>query len=295
METPLFFKNKDYNLFGVLHEPEPNQPNKLSQPNQPNQPGQLSQQQVGVVFCHPFAEEKLISHRVMVNLARKLTAHGLTCLRFDEMGHGDSEGNFEDSTIETRLSDIRCTVDFLCENTGVERVCLLGVRFGATLAALACAYNTKIDSLILISPIVEGRSYIEQCLRSNLTTQMMTYKKIIKDRNQLVNDLLEGQLVNIDGYLINKDLYQQMADINLLNNNLAFPPNILAIQVSSKDNQTFEKNIEALYMKYKSMNGHADLLHVREDYFWKESKKYEPGKKHLEDTVANWLMKVYLP
>ena len=88
METPLFFKNINYKLFGVLHQPEH---------------GELTKPSLGIVFCHPFAEEKLIVHRVMVNLARRLTKEGIYCLRFDYMGHGDSDGNFEDSTIETRL------------------------------------------------------------------------------------------------------------------------------------------------------------------------------------------------
>ena len=113
METPFFFKTHNYNLFGVFHEPETNKHSKPS---------------VGIVFCHPFAEEKLISHRVMVNLARKLTEAGFYCLRFDYMGHGDSDGNFEASTIETRLSDIHCAERFLRERTGVDKVGLLGVR-----------------------------------------------------------------------------------------------------------------------------------------------------------------------
>ena len=31
METPLFLKNKNYNLFGVIHEPEPRKSNKLNE------------------------------------------------------------------------------------------------------------------------------------------------------------------------------------------------------------------------------------------------------------------------
>lgn len=281
METPVFFKNENYNLFGVLHEPDANKPIKLNQ------------HKIGLVFCHPFAEEKLIAHRVMVNLARGLTEEGIFCLRFDEMGHGDSEGNFEDSTIETRLSDIRCAVDFLINQTGVEKICLLGVRFGATLAALTCADNTKIDALILISPLVEGKSYIEQCLRSNLTTQMMTYKKIIKDRNQLIADLMAGHPVNIDGYLLSKSLYQQIESINLLNSTVQFPQNILLLQIAKDEKQPFEKNLEKLYLQYKSQNDKAVLLNVKEDYFWKDAKIYTPQKRNLQEAVLNWLYRAY--
>ncbi|MBT8350241.1 MAG: alpha/beta hydrolase, partial [Deltaproteobacteria bacterium] len=104
-ETPFFFPNESYNLFGVLHEPE----------NTPKPQG--------FVFCHPFAEEKLWTHRVFVNFARELAQKGYTVLRFDYMGHGDSEGGFQDSTIETRLFDIKCAIKTLSENiSSPERI-----------------------------------------------------------------------------------------------------------------------------------------------------------------------------
>ena len=120
-ETPFFFPNDPYNLFGILHEPE-------VEPN-----GE------GFVFCHPFGEEKLWSHRVFVNFARKLAQIGYTVLRFDYMGHGDSDGNFSDATIETRISDIVAAVCWLKDNnSNVNSVSLLGLRLGATLASLTC-------------------------------------------------------------------------------------------------------------------------------------------------------------
>jgi len=50
-ETPFFFPNGNYQLFGVLHEAEAPSKNE------------------GFVFCAPFAEEKLWAHRVFVNFA----------------------------------------------------------------------------------------------------------------------------------------------------------------------------------------------------------------------------------
>ena len=54
-ETPFYFANGSHSLFGVLHEPEAAPVN------------------AGFVFCHPFGEEKLWSHRVYVTFARALT------------------------------------------------------------------------------------------------------------------------------------------------------------------------------------------------------------------------------
>lgn len=281
METPLFFNNNDYRIFGVLHTPE-------------NKDAPLYNHKLGVVLCHPFAEEKLISHRVSVNLARSLITQGVTCLRFDEMGHGDSDGKFEESTVETRLSDIQCAIDFLRKQTSVEKIGLIGLRFGGTLAALSCSNSSRIHFLVLISPIVDGKYYIDQCLRSNLTTQMTTYKKIFKDRKQLISDLMSGQLVNIDGYLLSKDLYQQMEAINLLtNSSISIPANVLILNLSNKENQPIEEKINNLYQKYKTKIKEADLINVKEDYFWKDNKIYNPESENIQEEILNWIRKIY--
>ena len=70
VETPLFFENGAYRLFGVLHQPA----------------GPPSG--AGWVFCHPFAEEKLWTQRVYVSFARMLASRGAWVLRFDAMGNG---------------------------------------------------------------------------------------------------------------------------------------------------------------------------------------------------------------
>jgi len=123
-ETPFFFLNGAYQLFGILHEPV-----------------RPDHSRDGVVLCAPFGEEKLIAHRVLVNMARSLAAVGHAVLRFDFMGEGDSGGGFEDSTIASRLSDISAALSMLKEKTGSKKVGLLGARFGATLALLAAARN----------------------------------------------------------------------------------------------------------------------------------------------------------
>ena len=278
METPLFFKNKSYNLFGVLHEPD-----GTPSPLHP-EPCTL-----GIVFCHPFAEEKLISHRIMVNLARTLTKMGVFCLRFDFMGHGDSDGNFEDATIETRLSDIESGIDFLKKRANAEKIGLLGLRFGATLAALTNARLSGLDFLILISPIIDGKSYIENCLRSNLTTQMATHKRILKDRNALINGLMNGEKVNIDGYLLNQTLFKELSECALLQNPLTPPPHSLVIQISKKDSNPIDSALQKLVHTFEEAGGKTVALNINEDNFWAEAKRYTARSEKIESTIGNWL------
>ena len=275
IESPFFFTNDNYRLFGVLHSPNDQCP--------------LAGHKLGIVFCTPFAEEKTITHRVVVNIARALAREGIACLRFDFMGEGDSEGDFEDSTVKTRLSDISAALSILAEKTGVEKIGLVGVRFGATLAALA-ASQKEVNLLVLISPIVSGRPYMDQCLRSNLTTQMTTYGKIIMDRKQLVSDLMDGQLVNIDGYLFSKDLYEEMVGIDLLDGaEISAGKKILIIQVAKDEKQPIDQGLSKLCEKLRNNNPETEILKVQEDPFWKDGKIYSPVKRDLNKALVNWL------
>lgn len=276
-ETSLFFNNNRYKLFGVLHQPDINSSESCK---------------LGIVFCHPFAEEKLIAHRAMVNMARAITKSGLCCLRFDYMGHGDSDGNFEDATVTTRLSDILCAINFLKTKTGVQKVGILGVRFGSMLGALICAKNSEVNPLILISPIIDGKSYMQQCLRSNLSTQIAAYKKILKDRKQLIAELTDGHTVNIDGYLLTKNMYEEVNAIDLLK--ILPAQNVLILQITKSAKHSAEAKLLNLYQKYEAEGSVTELLNIKDDFFWMDTKIYNPERKGVQDAVVSFLRKILM-
>ncbi len=255
------------------------------------QEGPETSNATGIIFCHPFFEEKLIAHRVMVNFARELANRGYAVLRFDFMGQGDSDGNAEDATIESNLSDLERGVEVLREITKVRRTALIGVRFGATLAALFAARNHGIDVLTLISPVVKGGPYIEHCLRSNLATQMSTYRKIIKTRDQLVRDLMSGEMVNIDGYLLTREQFIEIKDVDLSNPLTNLPANvrIMIMQVSKNDGQNISNEFLSLMSAFQSNGNKVDVMNVKDNYFWAESKTHITEAKPIYSSAIDWL------
>ncbi|NIE65522.1 alpha/beta fold hydrolase [Burkholderia sp. Ax-1719] len=128
----------------------------------------------GVVLCNPFGYDALCTHRSWRKLAARLAAAGLPTLRFDYPGTGDAAGFEEDpGRFGAWLAAIEAAVSRLRAWTGVERVALVGVRFGATLAALAAQRLGNIDSIVLLAPPVTGRRYLRE-LRAHRTAWMST-------------------------------------------------------------------------------------------------------------------------
>jgi alpha-beta hydrolase superfamily lysophospholipase len=116
----------------------------------------------GVVLCNAFGHEAVWSHTGMRHLAEKLCARGVSVLRFDYRGTGDSLGaDGQGDQLDTAVADVRAAIDTLKRETGVSHVSLCGFRLGAALALLA-SRETPVDDLVLMAPIVNGRSYVRE-------------------------------------------------------------------------------------------------------------------------------------
>lgn len=267
-EQPLFFRNGSYRLFGVLHRPR------------------TEASGLGFVFCHPFAEEKLWTHRCFVSLARELADRGHAVLRFDEMGHGDSDGEFAHATVATRVADIRSALATLREQQpGLQRLGLLGLRFGATLAALAAEQEPDLDSLILWEPLLDGGSYMQEVLRSHLTTQMVLYGKILVNRKELLEQMQSGGTVNVDGYELTGVLHDQVAQIKLTEPPKSFAGRCLILQVSKDTGQPPRPDLQALAGSYPQ----AELVAAVEQPFWREIKQFYGRAANLTEATLSWL------
>lgn len=270
----IFFNSRNKNLFGSFSYPE-------------------NQSDLGAVIIHPFAEEKILSYRGLLDLAAKLSECGITCLRFDFMGHGDSEGAFEDSTMQSRIDNINDAIEFFMEETGIDNIILIGFRFGATLGMLAANSNEKIRRLVMMAPIINGEKYIKTLLRSNLSYQMATFKKIIKTREQLIEDLTSGTAVNIDGYLISQAIYEQMCSIDLCDIDKYDIDETLIIHMSK-----FGSNIPKEYCQFiellKTNNVSTTIETLNDPNVWKTSEIYEMNLSKSTNIIAHWINKQYI-
>lgn len=267
-ETPFFFPGDGVSLFGVLHEPVV--PVAAKTP---------------FVFCHPFGEEKLWTHRSWVSFARQLTARGHVVLRFDLRGNGDSSGDFSDSSLQTALSDTRTAIETVKHTTGAASVTLLGLRLGGSVAALIADERDDVDRLLLWSPIIDGHRFVQELLRVNLATQMTVYKEVREDRAALVALMKQGRTVNVDGYPLSLAFYEQLAALKLAHGPRAFSGPCLVVQIDRAEGTAPLPEVSNLASCY----GNATHLVVREEPFWKEIERFYEEAPTLASTTLGWL------
>ena len=116
---------------------------------------------VAVVLCTGLRRDGSDAYRPLRILADELAGAGYPTLRFDYAGTGDS-GDVEGGEYWSIWQrNVVAAIDTVRSATGAERVVLLGLRIGATLAVLA-AEHRDVDGLLLVDPVVRGKSYMIQ-------------------------------------------------------------------------------------------------------------------------------------
>ncbi len=112
-----------------------------------------------VVVCPPIGYESVCAYRALRTLADDLCQHGFVVMRFDYDGTGNAVGvpNDEHRVQAWRdsLSDAVAEIGSLHASVPV----LVGLRFGATLAARCVADGLACKSIVLWDPVLDGRRY----------------------------------------------------------------------------------------------------------------------------------------
>lgn len=127
----------DEGVCGILSEPEPGVP-KLDAPV--------------VVFLNAGLTHRVGPRRIHVQIARRLGALGVTSLRFDLPGIGDSQRRSDDLPArEGAQRDIAAAMDHLTEVTGVDRFVLFGICSGADYAFRVGLADPRVVGLILVN------------------------------------------------------------------------------------------------------------------------------------------------
>lgn len=140
--TPVYFGPEDCPLFGWVY-----------------QPADLRSRGT-VIVCEPLAREYISAHYTFRILGETLAARGITVVRFDYDGTGDSGGDdAEPGRIDAALGSVAHAID-LARSLGTPRISLVGMRLGALLAALAAASDDSVSDLVLWDPCSSGREFL---------------------------------------------------------------------------------------------------------------------------------------
>jgi uncharacterized protein len=189
--NPFYFGRAESPLYGVYHPPQ-------------------GRKAVGaVVLCYPIGGEYMRAHRAFRQLTNFLVRGGFHVLRFDYFGTGDSSGTGVEATLPSWLESIRTTIEEMKDSAGVERVSLVGLRFGASMALLASRDRDDVKSVVLWDPVLDGARYLADSLTSDNEAES------VEDENEVEADGLPPGTVGMGGFPLTPRLQEELSAVDL--------------------------------------------------------------------------------
>jgi uncharacterized protein len=140
--NPFYFGTEQRRLFGIYRPAR-------STPRVPR----------AALLCSSFGSEYQRAHRSIRRLGELLADAGHHVMRFDYFGAGDSAGDSSDVDVPGWADDVRTAADELKDMADVPRITVVGVRFGALLAAHALEGRSDVERMVLWDPVVSGSDY----------------------------------------------------------------------------------------------------------------------------------------
>ncbi len=169
-----FFGHPESPLFGCIH------------------PARRPQRSArAVVICPPIGQEYIQSHWNLRLLANQLTRKNIDVLRFDYHGIGDSAGELEHiNSLDFWTRNIHEAIEFFQNETSVDQVMLVGLRFGCTLAAEVAKTSSSVHSAIFWEPVFDGRPYLNRLRQMHESMIDLWFTKIETPNNSQIEEIL---------------------------------------------------------------------------------------------------------
>jgi alpha-beta hydrolase superfamily lysophospholipase len=217
VSEPLYFPSGERRLFGWLHTRSGGPPAST-----------------GLVICKPFGFEAVSAHLSITAFAESAADLGIPALRFDYSGAGDSEDLPPAADQwDAWLLDILAAIEELRRRAGVDRICLLGFRLGATLATLVAARSPHVRALIAVAPIINGRRYLRELRTFELAAAMSTHAAEAAQMPSREADLAGAGHMEVSGFFLNARTIAALQPVDLLT--LPAPPISDALLIDRDD------------------------------------------------------------
>jgi alpha-beta hydrolase superfamily lysophospholipase len=155
-----------------------------------------------VVICPPVGHEFVNSYRSLRHLADRFAQAGVAAFRIEYQGIGDSSGaDTQPHRLQSWLDSIAAACQFIQENCKVKSISLLGLRMGATLAAML-GEHLDLHALICWAPVPNGRRYVREMFALQQTGEVAG---LTSD-----DSIIEG-----GGFVLTEDAIQEISAVSL--------------------------------------------------------------------------------
>ncbi len=183
-----------------------------------------------VLLAGPFASERPHRYIPWVRWARYLASHGFEVMRFDYRGVGESTGRFEDYSFQSWSEDLRHCSNWLLKRSPSAPLVIHGLGMGALLGDRLFAQDIG-NVLLAWLPPKSAREMLYDQLKIKMANNFILPANERKTRDQFINDLENGQVIEVEGHNWTPLLWSEAADF-------VFGDGAVSIQYSGKSQRS---------------------------------------------------------
>ncbi len=90
-----------------------------------------------VIIFHGFTGNKVDSHRIHVHISRFLEKSGIVSIRYDFLGSGESDGEFDEMTLNSEIAQAHAIYQQVCKDPlcDISRITIIGHSMGGIVAS----------------------------------------------------------------------------------------------------------------------------------------------------------------
>ena len=109
-----------------------------------------------LIFCYGFNGNRVEDSRLSYKLSDLCERNGIISTRFDYIGHGISDGDFNQVNFETKVCSVIEVIDFLCGclNNPEQKITLIGFSDGAKVALKVAEIDYRVNKIVLWNPVL---------------------------------------------------------------------------------------------------------------------------------------------
>lgn len=133
-----------------------------------------------IFFCHGYGTDKEGSYEERAEMAKE---EGFNAVRFDFRGNGESDGDFIDQSLTSRINDLKTCIEFF----EPENIYLFGMSFGGKVV-LHATEDIEVEAIVLKSPVTYN-------------SEMDKFREVVKEK---------GTYTHFDDKTIDKRFFEDL-------------------------------------------------------------------------------------
>ena len=164
-----------------------------------------------VLIVPPLLHEQPRSRRLLTEVADRLSALGIACMRFDYFGTGDSGGRGEQVDFTSMRDDLALATNSLRSMAGTGQVAALAVRGGSLPLASWLDRGGDAQYAVLWEPIMDGARWLAELERADADELRSTSRYVLRRGDPVAGS--ERQLMGFD---VSPDFRKQLAAVQVM-------------------------------------------------------------------------------